>query len=166
MSEQNQQNQQSPVTEQVEQAPQTEGERMANALQLFADEQVDKANETVTVPEEQAQREAEQQPGEDRSEYYARLVEKDKEIRQLRSQLKGQSEQPDYKAMIQEDPLKVMTELGITSDQLLDLWANDNSAELTEDYDVKETEEPKTNKEIEELRNELNAIKEEREQRT
>ena len=160
------QNQQDPAaTEQVEQAPQTEGDRMANALQLFADEKVDEANETVTVPEEQAQKELEQQPGEDRSEYYARLVDKDREIRQLRSQLKG--DQPDLRGIAQEDPMRALQELGLTPEQIFEQWAGvDDGVEMDDEGEPIQQQEmdPAYRQELEVLKQELQQMKDERAQ--
>jgi hypothetical protein len=131
--------------------------RIQNALNVLGDtnldmisqEIVEKAEEKVEIVEKAEEKPAEkiEEKVEDRSEYYAKLVEKDKEIRKLKSQLKG----TDYKSLAKENPLKVLEELGIPMDRVLDAWVGGEKVE-----------EPVN--EIVELKKELDLIKKEREQ--
>lgn len=136
----------------------TESDRMANALNYLGQEELEKANDVQTVPEEQAAQEQAREvekPDDNRSDYYAKLVEKDREIRNLKSQLKSTA--PDYKSLAKEDPQRVLQELGIGMDQVIDMWAGKDSAE-PEEAQVQE------NSEILQLRQELEQIKQERQQ--
>lgn len=149
------------VQESQEETPITDETRMANALNYLGQGELDKANEEQTVPEEQAaqQQEQEQPATDDRSDYYAKLVEKDKEIRHLKSQLKTGG--PDYKELAKEDPAKVLEELGIGVDQVLDSWVN---KEAEQAVDSPEQPEQKPNEEVVKLKQELEQFKQERQQ--
>jgi hypothetical protein len=148
----------SEVVETQEETPLTDDDRMANALDYLGQEKLEKANEEQLIPDEQAEKAQEEQPQQDdRSDYYAKLVEKDREIRQLKSQLKG-NESVDYKSMAKENPVKVLEDLGINMDQVIDAWVGDDSPS------VEEGQEPRSNDEISQLRQEIQALKEEREQ--
>jgi hypothetical protein len=133
----------------------TEESRMQNALNLLGQNELEQVNEENLIEDQQKEVEPEKQK-DDRSEYYAKLVEKDKEIRQLRSQVKGG---PDYKSLAKENPIKVLQELGIGMDQVIEMWVNGSQTQNSET-----TQEPKTNEEIAQLRQELNQIKQERQQ--
>lgn len=142
----------------------TEGERIARAANLLAQQEQDRINETQEIdPNREPEKEPDVAPvvepaTDDRSEYYAKLVEKDREIRQLKEQLKG----PDFRKMAQEDPKSVLQELGLSPSQLLDMWVGDEEQESQ----AEPTQEDVYKTQIEELRNELKALKDEQEQAT
>lgn len=133
----------------------TEESRMQNALDFLGQQELDEVNKEEPEQQEPVE-EPQKQPQEDRSDYYAKLVEKDKEIRQLKSQIKGN--QVDYKDLAQKDPSRVLQELGIGIDQVIDLWANQEAPQ------AEDAPEPKSNEELHQLKQELEQIKQERQQ--
>jgi len=131
-------------------------ERMENAMKAMDDpttvgihtdevEEVIKEQELATPAEE---------PKESKSEYYANLTKKDKELRQLKQELKKYQEGKDYKKMATEDPMSVLTELGIPLDKIIDAWTKtpttENNEEKSANKDLLEV--GKIKKELEELK--------------
>lgn len=149
------------VEEPAESAELTAAQRFDNAIKIFDGEKIEP---TETQPE--AQQEPEQEPEQkeeklNKTEYYARMVEKDKEIRQLKSKLKEleSGNTTDVRRLAQENPLKALDELGIGLEQILDAWVNDGS----------QTAEPANNfankgDEVESIRRELEEFKQSQQQ--
>lgn len=124
--------------------------------------QTETQTEQVVKPQEE--------PKEERmlkSEYYARLLEKDKKIRELTEQLKT-PKQVDYKAMAKDNPFKVLGELGIDISQLIDMWVNEDNKQTNNNNSLNNEELETIKKELEDIKNErknqsvANAIREEK----
>lgn len=133
----------------------TNENRMDAALNYLKNEEQSTVQEQPE-PEVQEQQEVQEQPKEDKGEYYAKLVEKDREITKLKNQLKNKS--PDLKELVKEDPKKVISELGLSLDQVIDLLVGGDEQQEPQ------VQEPQTNDELAELKQEIERIKEEKKQ--
>lgn len=147
--------------------------RMDSALAILDGVDVAEGQEQSSLPDEQVPVKEEvstkevptkEVPAKEKigkSEYYARLMAKEKEIRDMKARMKEYESNPsnDIKNLAKNDPLKAIEELGLSMDQILDVWA-------TPDEQKQEEQEPvdTTNEEIMKIKKELEEIKKAKEE--
>jgi len=111
--------------------------------------------------EVQTQEEAKEEPKEDsKSQFYAQLVQKDREIYQLKKALKEHQQNPqdNIKELAKKDPTAALKELGILPDDLLDIWSKDSEP-------LEEKQDDPRFKKLEELETKIQQLEEEKKQK-
>ncbi len=102
--------------------------------------------------------EAKEEGGKDSvTSLWSRITQQDKELRELRSRLKDKSSIEDLRSVARKDPAKVLADLGIGIDQVIDALASQQGVQP----ERANTPEEKTPKEIEQLRQELAQLRQE-----
>ncbi len=96
-----------------------QGEEEVKPSEIPEDKVVQEATET---PKEEVQ-EAEK-PSEGATALYKALTEQDRELRQLRKQVKQGASSEDLEAMAKKDPEAFLQKFGLTFDRVFDIWAS------------------------------------------
>lgn len=113
----------------------------------------EKAEEGLEKPEEEQKEE--EKPEESKTSLYAKLTAQDKELRQLRQQVK-QKGSSDLKEVAKQDPMKALEQLGLGIDDILNAWSPDLPAE--------EQQGSKEDDRVSKLQEEIEKLRQEREQ--
>jgi hypothetical protein len=116
------------------------------------------SSEEEEVKEEEVKEETKEEKKEVESpeKYYEKLAQQDQEIQQLKSRLKKSSGGLEsLKAKVAENPKAILDELGISPDQLLDIWSESYE---TDEVVATPEETPNVNPEIDVLKKKIEQL--------
>lgn len=134
----------------------TQEEMMSRVTEEVFNSVEEKSNEGLDEEPKETQETVKEEDS--KTSLYAKLTAQDKEIRQLKQQIK--TVQPDLKTLAKENPIKALQELGISVDDVFSAWApNDDNVETNNNQVLN-----KEDNELLKLKEEVEKLRQEKEQ--